>query len=91
MLFVSCLVEHCLEGGHRVHVEFRVISFEYVCNCVFGRMDIDWRAVCCLPWFLYSIPSLVFLFESCRKSQIKDGWEGIDLLFHNYFVDSDPR
>lgn len=31
-LFVSCPVEHCLEGGHRVHVEFRVISFEYVFN-----------------------------------------------------------
>ena len=34
---------------------------------------------------------LVFLSEPCRKSWIKDAWEGIDLLFHNYFVDLDPR
>lgn len=75
-----------------MHVEFKVTSFEYVFNvCIWE--DRDRRAEqyvvyhgSCTPF-----PSLVFLSELCRKSQIKDGWEGIDLLFRNYFVDSDPR
>lgn len=91
-LFVSCPVERCLEGGHGVHVEFRVISFEYVFNvCLWENRERLAEQYVVYHGFCAPFPSLVFLSEPCRKYQIKDGWEGIDLLFHNYFVDSDPR
>lgn len=74
-----------------MHVEFKVTSFEYVFNvCIWEDRETG-RTVCCLPWFLHSVPLSCFSPELCRKSQIKDGWEGIDLLFRNYFVDYDPR
>lgn len=90
-LFVSRPVERCLAGGRRVHVEFKVISFE----CVFSvclREPRERLAEQCVVYrgSCTPFPSPVFLAEPCRKSLIKDVWEGIDLFFRNYSVDSDP-
>lgn len=85
---------HCLEGGLRMHIEFRVVSFEYVFNvCIWESRDWQNSVLFTLVLALHSpLPRSSFFFSEPRPtSQIKDAWEEIDLLFHNCFVDSDPR
>lgn len=66
-LSVSRPVEvHCLEGGLRMHIEFRVVSFEYVFNvCIWESRDWQNSVLFTLVLALHSpLPRSSFFFLS---------------------------